>query len=136
MNQEQEQCKVCGRAKLYVQFRPNPIMVCKLGHHDDEPVKVEQPKQKPIRTTRMKLEITDKLLHDMKDSALKCQVLKRINDCEYDMDLMRTLADVVIEMAEQMEDTYIKKHVYDSGKTYQSFEPNVVTLQYRTTGIK
>ena len=83
----------------------------------------------------MKLEITDKLLHDMKDSTLKCQVLKRVNDCEYDMDLMLTLADIVIEMAGQMEDTYIKKYVGDSGKIYQSFEPQVVTLPYRTTGI-
>lgn len=52
----------------------------------------------------------------MKDSTLKCQVLKQVNDCEYDMDLMLTLADIVIEMAGRMEDTHIKKYVGDSGK--------------------
>ena len=47
MNQEQEQCKVCGRVKSYVQFRPSPIMVCKLGHRDDKPVETSQPHKKP-----------------------------------------------------------------------------------------
>lgn len=59
MNQEQEQCKVCGRAKSYVQFRPNPIMVCKYGHHDDEPVEPSQPKQKSIRTTCIQKDIDE-----------------------------------------------------------------------------
>lgn len=133
MNQEQEQCKVCGRAKSYVQFRPNPIMLCKYGHSDDEPVEVEQPKQKHIRTTRMKLEILDAVIHGMKDVSFKSNILRNISQCEYDMDVMRVLAHEMIELANQIGDAHIKKYVGDSGKIYQSWEP--VTLPYRTAGI-
>ena len=109
MSNEQEACKICGRAKSYYHVKTNR-MACKLDHDDSCIQDKDVFTPLDFRTTAMNaripimVEINNYLTNELPDVAIAARIRRVLASANSQSDMMREMANIIKILVSQNEE--------------------------------
>ena len=109
MSNEQEACKICGRAKSYYHVKTNR-MACKLDHDDNCILDKDVFTPLDFRTTAVMaripimIEINDYLANELPDVAIAARIRRVLASVDGQSDMMREMANIIKVLVSQNEE--------------------------------